>query len=498
MHSTDAPRLAWIDATAGVAGDMLLGALLDTGADLDQVQSVLDALIPGSVRLGARRVDRCGQSALKLDVEVLVEDPPHRTWASIRELLTTAREDGRVPARTCDLALAAFERLARAEGATHGMDPEQVHFHEVGALDSIADVVGACEAWRQLGITEALGSVIAVGSGRIRAAHGDIPVPVPAVARLAMGWPTVAGDLLPARGHSHGNDHQHDHTHDVAPDAEEQLPEHAVGGPHSAPRRPLPAGVAPGIGELATPTGVALIRALCRASGPQPTMETLALGVGAGTKDTPGRPNVVRVLIGTRPVAPADTTAAPADASAVSVGADPAAGTAFTHDTADAHRPSNAHGPLDAHDTPTRAAQLEANVDDLDPRLWPGVVDSLLAEGALDAWLTPIIMKGGRPAVTVHTLVRSEAAETISARIMALTGSLGVRRHLVERMIRIRSFEEIELDGQRIRVKVARDAAGDVQRREPEFRDVAAAARALGITEREALDRARALAAALS
>lgn len=261
---------------------------------------------------------------------------------------------------------------------------------------------------------------------------------------------------------------------------QEQLPEHVVGGPHATPSRPVPAGVAPGIGELATPTGVALVRALCSASGPQPTMTTLALGVGAGTKDTPGRPNVVRVLIGTRPAAQPDTST---PGSGTISSADPGA-----CGTVEAHQSS------DAHDTPTRAAQLEANVDDLDPRLWPGVVDALLAEGALDAWLTPIIMKGGRPAVTVHVLVRPEQAEAASALIMALTGSLGVRRHLVERMIRTRDFEEIDLDGQRIRVKVARDAEGTVQRREPEFRDVSAAARALGLTEREALDRAKALA----
>ena len=450
------PRTAFVDATAGIAGDMLLAALVDAGADLAGVQRVLDALVPDSVRFVRSDVDRGGQRAVKVDVEVLVDDPPHRTWASIRAMLENARTHAEVPGRTIDLALAVFGRLADAEGATHGVPADEVHFHEVGALDSLADVIGACEAWRQLGITEATGSVLAVGSGRIRAAHGDIPVPVPAVARLALGWPTVAGELLPARGHRHSHDHDHDHDSHHA-----HLPAHAQGGPHEHGGRRVPAGVAPGIGELATPTGVALLRGLAGSAGPQPALTTEALGVGAGTKDTPGRPNVVRVLVG-RPLGPA-RAASP-----------------------------------DAHDTPTAAWQLEANVDDLDPRLWPGVLDELLEHGALDAWLTPIIMKRGRPATTVHALVRQGAEVEMSTLLMDRTGSLGVRRHRVEREIRTRDFTEVTVRGQRVAVKIARDGEGRVQRREPEFRDVAAAARVLGISERAMLDLARESAAGLT
>ena len=449
-----ASRHAYIDATAGIAGDMLLAALVDAGADLDEIQRVLDALIPDSVRFVRSDVDRGGQRAVKVDVEVLVEDPPHRTWSSIRALLEEARGRDDVPGRTLDLALAVFGRLAEAEGATHGVPADEVHFHEVGALDSLADVIGACEAWRQLGIAEGTGSVLAVGSGRIRAAHGDIPVPVPAVARLALGWPTVAGEILPPRGHGHSHDHHH-----ADADADAALPAHARGGPHEHGGRSVPAGVAPGIGELATPTGVALLRGLAASAGPQPMMTTEALGVGAGTKDTPGRPNVVRVLVG---------------------------------------RPHGDGLPPDAHATPTAALQLEANVDDLDPRLWPRVIEELLETGALDAWLVPISMKHGRPAVTVHALVREGSEDAAATLLMDRTGTLGVRRHRVERVIRTREFTEVEVRGHRIAVKIARDQDGAVVRREPEFRDVAAAAWALGISERTMLDLAREAAAGLA
>lgn len=511
------PRTAFVDATAGIAGDMLLAALVDAGADLAGVQRVLDALVPDSVRFVRSDVDRGGQRAVKVDVEVLVDDPPHRTWASIRDLLEQARGRAEVPGRTIELALAVFGRLADAESATHGVPADQVHFHEVGALDSLADVIGACEAWRQLGIEEATGSVLAVGSGRIRAAHGDIPVPVPAVARLALGWPTVAGEILPPRGHahSHSHDHAHDHPHShdpvPVPDSDAALPAHAQGGPHEHGGRRVPSGVAPGIGELATPTGVALLRGLAATAGPQPMIATEALGVGAGTKDTPGRPNVVRVLVG-RPfsaephaagqLSAALPTTAPRSTAPRTIdpdSADPAASDlAPAPSTLAANELPADDLPPDAHATPTVALQLEANVDDLDPRLWPRVLEDLLDAGALDAWLVPISMKHGRPAVTIHALVREGSEGPATSLLMDRTGTLGVRMHRVERIIRTREFTEVEVRGQRIAVKIARDQDGAVVRREPEFRDVAAAARVLGISERTMLDLAKEAASGLS
>ncbi|NMR21275.1 nickel pincer cofactor biosynthesis protein LarC [Cellulomonas fimi] len=328
------PTRAWIDASAGVAGDMLLGALVDAGASVERIQAAVDAVIPGSARLDVSQVTRAGQRAAKVDVAVLVADPPHRTWHTIRGLLEQAELTETARGR----ALAVFGRLATAEGRVHGVPAEEIEFHEVGALDAIADVVGTCAALDDLGATAVVVSPIALGSGRIRAHHGELGVPVPAVLELTVGWDVDAG----------------------------------------------------GEGELATPTGVALVTALASSSGPLPAMRVHAVGVGAGTRDVHGRANVVRVVLGA-PVGAVDP-----------------------HD--------GGGGGLEP------AVVLEANVDDLDPRVWPEVLARLLDAGASDAWLTPVLMKKGRPAHTLHALAEPALAPRLSAAILRHTTTLGVRR----------------------------------------------------------------------
>ena len=426
---------AWFDISAGVAGDMLLGALLDAGADPVAVQTAVDAVVPGAVRLDTEVVTRGGQRGLKARVRVLVDDPPHRSWRTVRAMLAQAD----LAEQTRAWALDAFARLADAEGRTHGIDPDDVHFHEVGAVDSIADVVGACETLRVLGVTSVSASPVRVGSGRVRAAHGDLPVPVPAVAQLVLGWQVYATPEGAGPG-SGGHDHHHGHH------------------PHDTPAVVTTVG---SVGELATPTGLALVRALAGdRCEPLPAMAVRALGVGAGGKDFAGWPNVVRVVVGEQDAGPGRAERGPS-----------------------ADRPA------------TEMVELRANVDDLDPRLWPGVLDAVLAAGAADAWLAPIQMKKGRPAFTLHALAVPDCHDAVVDAVLTHTSTLGVRWTPVSRVVLDRSCRVVDVLGQEIRVKVGvRD--GTIAHATAEFADLAAAARALGRPEADIAARAQAAAAA--
>ena len=243
---------AWIDASAGIAGDMLLAALLDAGAQLEAVQSAVRSLVGESVVITVAEVTRAGLRASKAEVIVTVAEQPHRTWTDIRTMIDGA--DLAEPVRRS--AQAVFARLAAAEGRVHGIPDESVTFHEVGALDSIADVVGVCAALFDLGVTSVTASAVALGSGEVAGGHGALPVPVPAVAELARGWAVRAG----------------------------------------------------GEGELTTPTGMALLAALADRCEDLPPMVVQAVGIGAGTKDIAGRANVTRVVLGEAAAAAAPTS----------------------------------------------------------------------------------------------------------------------------------------------------------------------------------------------
>lgn len=447
---------AWFDVSAGVAGDMLLGALLDAGAPLAGVQEALDALVPGSVMLAAETVTRGGQRGTKARVRVLVDDPPHRTWRSIRDSLGAAP----LAQRTREWALAAFGRLADAEARAHGIDAEDVHFHEVGALDSIADVVGVCEALRLLGVETVSASPVALGAGRIRAAHGDIPVPVPAVAELVRGWRTVAasglGAASPAHEHREPHAHEHTHEHDRAHDPHEHDPHEHDHHEYDQHDTPAPVTTPGEPGELATPTGLAVVRALATRCEGLPALKVTAVGVGAGGRDFATHPNVVRVFLG-EPLGRSGPGASP-----------------------------------DAHPDEGQAlVELRANVDDLDPRVWPAVIDACLAAGAVDAWLVPILMKKGRPAHTLHALAPVEASRDVADVILTHTSTLGVRQSPVARQVLDRTFTTLDVGGEPLTVKVAsRD--GVVVHAAAEFDSLAKVAERLGRPQAEVAQRAAA------
>lgn len=404
-------RRLWIDASQGASGDMLLAALLDAGADAASVAAVLELVAPGKLHLQWRRVERGPFQAMKVDVIADEVDPPARHLSDIEEMLSV---DG-VPEETRALALDAFRRLARAEAHVHGMEVEDVHFHEVGALDSIGDMVGVAEAIRTLGIGRATCSVVAVGTGSVRTQHGLLTVPPPAVLELARGWQVEAG------------------------------------GPPEA-------------GELCTPTGLALIRAICDAVEPLPKMTLRNIGVGAGSKVRADRAGVLRATVGDEVV--------------------------------DRPRPSAAEG--HAHDDRPASTihEISANVDDLDPRVWPAVIDRLLDAGAVDAWLVPIIMKKGRPAHTITAIAPADCVDYVADALVTHTSTIGVRitapmhRRVLERM-----WIPVQVEGFTVRIKVSGEGSGrTIQQATAEFIDVEQLAEHLGVAQRVALTQAQSVA----
>ena len=386
--------IGWLDCSAGVSGDMLLGALVDAGAPLEVLQAAVSSVGVEPVRLTSAVVTRGGLGALKVDVEVS-DSAATRTWRDVRGLLEDA--DLLEPVR--GTALAVFARLAAAEAAVHRVPPDDVHFHEVGALDAVADVVGAAAGLHALDLSSITVSSVALGSGTTRGAHGPLPVPAPAVLALLAGAPVLAGPVAT---------------------------------------------------EMTTPTGAALVATVATAYGPLPPMVLLRTGTGAGGRDPEEVANVLRLVVG-EPVRPAVGGAA--------------------------------RGEL----------VLESNVDDLDPRLWPGVLVALMAAGAADAWLTPVLMKKGRPAHRLSVLVAAGYAPAVREVVFRETSTLGLCEHAVTKHALDRAERTVEVDGRPIRVKLGL-LDDEVVNAMPEWEDVAAAAASLGRPAKQVLRDAHAAA----
>jgi pyridinium-3,5-bisthiocarboxylic acid mononucleotide nickel chelatase len=251
-------KVAYLDAFSGLSGDMTVGALLDCGLDVTALERELAKLDLRGYRVRRETRERSGIRATKFVLEIEDDHSPHRhshghshgershrSFRYIRELI---RQSALAP-RVCELALQVFVRLAEAEGKVHGVEPDEVTFHEVGAIDSIVDIVGAAWGIDALGIEELVVSPLPLGSGMVRSAHGPLPVPGPATAELLRGFPVRIGD---------------------------------------------------GQGELVTPTGAAIVAALARPGTMPESVRIERVGYGAGERELADRPNLLRVLVGER------------------------------------------------------------------------------------------------------------------------------------------------------------------------------------------------------
>jgi hypothetical protein len=369
---------------------MLLAALHDLGV-LDGLGDLLDSLTDLGVTVTASEVIRGGLRAHAIEVAAPAGQP-HRRLRDVHAVIDGAA----VPQPVRDRARSVFSRLADAESKVHGTTPDDVEFHEVGAVDSIVDVLACCLGFHALSLDRVVVSPIALGGGTAATAHGALPVPTPAA--LA---------LLPSSSLE------------------------AYGGSAEV--------------ELATPTGIALLAEWADATGPMPSMRIATTGVGAGSRELSERPNVIRLVLGE-----------------------------VSDDT--------------SHDDDSDAGWvvIEANIDDLDPRLWPGVIAKLLEAGAADAWLTPILMKKGRPAHTLSALTSGASFQQVQQQIFAETSTIGVRWHAVGKRALDRQTLTVDVNGMSIQVKLA-FADGKAVSATPEFEDVAKAAAALDVPVKELL-----------
>jgi uncharacterized protein (TIGR00299 family) protein len=385
-------KILWLDATAGASGDMILGALVDCGAPFVVVKRAVAGLGLRGVRLARRAVVRAAVAATKIDVLVpgTKHDDHHvhtrrgghghgRTLSDIRKIVALAPIDSSIR----DRALVIFRRLVEAEGEAHGVAAGKVHLHEAGAADAIADVVGACAALHALAPDRIVVSPLTTGSGTVACAHGLYPVPGPATSLLLRGAPLTGIEAM---------------------------------------------------GERLTPTGAAILTSIANAYGGPPGMTLTRVGHGAGAREYPERPNVVRALLGQSP----------------------SAGRAVASQTA-------------------QVVVVEFTVDDATPQLLAYATGRLFAAGALDVHITPVQMKKGRAGHGVTVLARPEDQDAVTRAVLTETTTLGLRIRREERIELDRAIERIATPYGVIRVKVGRLDGTEVHAT-PEYDDCAAAA----------------------
>ena len=360
-------KTLYFDCFAGASGDMILGAMVAAGVDPNFLREQLSLLPVSGFNVEFETVNRSGLSAMYARVETAHEHK-HRHLSDIKQII----EGSGLPDTVKQRAVQIFTRLAEAEARVHNEPVDQVHFHEVGALDAIVDVVGAAICFDALKIERFVSSPLHVGSGMVKMAHGQFPIPPPAVTELLKGVPFYATEIK---------------------------------------------------GELLTPTGAAIITTVCSEYGPIPEMKTDATGYGAGTREYPDFPNVLRVLLGETE----ERTA-----------------------------------------TDERLWMLETNHDDASPQIIGHCMDRVLELGALDCFFTPVQMKKNRPGVLLSVLCGREEKEAVMKLLFTETTTLGVRSYEVTRRALQRSVVRVETQYGPIDVKVAH-LDGRVVNEMPEF-----------------------------
>jgi uncharacterized protein (TIGR00299 family) protein len=388
-------RIGYLECFSGISGDMLLGALVDAGVPFACLEETAAALNVGA-RLEMRKMSRGGIAAIKVDVitpdtpaaeQAHVHDDhpghahthekhqhhaPHRSLSAIIEIIGSAPLKDAIKQRS----IHAFQLLGEVEASIHSIPVEQVHFHEVGAVDTIVDIVCAAAGTETLGVDRWLSSPLNVGSGTVVCQHGTLPVPAPATLALL-------GDA----------------------------PVYAAGEPM----------------ERVTPTGAALLRMLDVQYATLPAMRILKTGYGAGGRETPGQPNLLRLLVGE-------------DEAAETAAAEP-------------------------------IAVIETVIDDCNPQLLAYVSEKLLEAGAWDVYRASVQMKKGRAGVQVTVLCRPDLVPALQEVLFRETTTIGLRWRLENKVALAREFIEVDTGCGKVRIKIARLPSGKIANAAPEYED---------------------------
>jgi len=361
--------IAYLDTIGGISGDMTLGAFVSAGMPFDTLANELAKLGLEGFELQASHIERSGIVATKIDVVVSHQPHYHRHLKDINELIDRSSLSQSVKER----AKKIFLEVARAEAAIHGSTIEKIHFHEVGAIDSLVDIVGASICIEFFNIDEVYSSPVKVGGGGfVKSAHGKLPVPTPATMEILKDYPVVLTDI------------QH---------------------------------------ELTTPTGAAIVKALSKGTLPTTKLKATAIGYGAGTKEFEAIPNLLRVMI----------------------------------------------GKIDREYETDTVIVVEANIDDMNPEIYPYVIERLMEAGAYDAFVLPVLMKKGRPGMILSAITERGKLDAVNAVIFKETTTLGVRTIPSERFKLPRSSREVKTSLGPVKVKVVVNEG--TERIVPEFEE---------------------------
>jgi pyridinium-3,5-bisthiocarboxylic acid mononucleotide nickel chelatase len=396
-------RIAYLDCFSGISGDMFLGALVNAGVSPRLMEDTVTALDLGAC-MEISRVQRGGIAATKVNV-VAPKRGTHQHGRHLHEIRGII-DQAEISRHAKNISIKIFEALGEAEAEIHNTSIEKIHFHEVGAVDAIVDIVCAAVGAETLAVEEWICSPLNVGGGTVQCAHGTLPVPAPATLKLLRDAPVYSS------------------------------------GPQV---------------ELVTPTGAAIVKTLCNRFTSFPAMKVERSGYGAGTREFPDHPNVLRLTIG-------------------------------ESITETAHTPPSA-ATIQEIPERDRIAVLEANLDDLSPQVLGYAMERLLAEGALDVFSIPVQMKKSRPGALLTVLAKTEDADRLSKLIFAETTTLGVRCREEYRQVLTRRWETVATTWGPVRIKIA-NMNGTVSNYAPEYEDCRALAEARHVPLRTVIQEA--------